>query len=170
MFQGTFLSPKGDPINNLTRLGHMSDEDQRRQLALLARMNGRHVEQNPAEAELAARIENFELAYRMQTAAPEAFDIDQESAETKTLYGIDPAQGLRAVCQSRQHCWRVDLSERGVRFVQIFSGGMENQLSWDGHSDIAGNHRQFAGETDQPIAAAVDRSGKQRGQLNSNAR
>ena len=161
VFQGTYLSPQGDPINNLNRLGHMSDADQRRQLALLARLNHRHEEQNPAEAELAARIENFELAYRMQTAAPEAFDIDQEPAEIKELYGID-----RKDCGpfARQALFARRLVERGVRFVQIFSGGMENQLSWDGHVDIAGNHRQFAGETDQPIAALLTDL-KQRGLL-----
>jgi len=163
VFQGTFLSPKGDPISNLTRPAHMSDENQRRQLALLARLNHRHEEQNPAEAELAARIENFELAYRMQTAAPEAFDIDQESAETKALYGID-----RKDCGpfAKQALLARRLVERGVRFVQIFSGGMENQLSWDGHVDIAGNHRQFAGETDQPIGALLTDL-KQRGLLDS---
>ncbi len=163
VYQGTFLSPKGDPIANLTRLGHMSDDDQRRQLALLAKLNQRHEEQNPGEVELAARIQNFELAYRMQTKAPEAFDVDQEPQQIKELYGID-----RKECAhfARQRLLARRLVERGVRFVQIFSGGMENQLSWDGHVDINGNHRQFAGETDQPIAALLTDL-KQRGLLDS---
>jgi hypothetical protein len=163
VYQGTFLNAQGDPINNLSRLGHMNDKEQRRQLDLLAKLNKRHQEQNAAEAELAARIESFELAYRMQMAAPEAFDISQEPAHIQQQYGID-----RKECShfAKQALLARRLVERGVRFVQIFSGGMENQLSWDGHIDIAGNHRQFAGETDQPIAALLSDL-KQRGLLDS---
>jgi hypothetical protein len=162
-YQGTFLNAKGDPINNLTRLPQLTDEGQRKQLDFLAEMNHRHLEQNPAEAELAARIESFELAYRMQTAAPEAFRVEDEPEHVRTAYGLD-----RKECGpfARQALLARRLVERGVRFVQIYSGGMENQLSWDGHIDIAGNHRQFAGETDQPIAALLADL-KQRGLLDS---
>jgi hypothetical protein len=163
VYQGTFLNAQGDPINNLTRLKHMSDADQRRQLDLLSRLNKRHHEQSGVEAELAARIESFELAYRMQTSAPEAFDISQEPEDIKKLYGID-----RKECAhfAKQALLARRLVERGVRYIQIFSGGMDNQLSWDGHVDIAGNHRQFAGETDQPIGALLADL-KQRGLLES---
>ncbi len=152
VYQGTFLAAQGDPIANLSRLPHMSTSEQRRQLDLIAKLNKQHQEQSPAEAELAARIESFELAYRMQTAAPEAFDIERESADVKKLYGLDNDKcahfGKQALMARR-------LVERGTRFVQIFSGGMDNQLSWDGHVDIEGNHRQFAEETDIPIAGLL---------------
>src|SRR5208283_2818685 len=105
-----------------------------------------------AEAELAARIQSYELAYRMQAAAPEAIDLDAEPESIKRLYGIgDP----RCDHVARQCLTARRLVERGVRFVQIYSGGMDNQLSWDGHSDIAKNHGGFAAETDQPIAGLL---------------
>ena len=106
-----------------------------------------------AEAELAARIQSYELAYRMQSAAPEAIDIDAEPQSVKQLYGIgDP----RCDHFARQCLTARRLVERGVRFVQIYSGGMENERSWDGHVDIKGNHEQFAGETDQPVAGLLE--------------
>jgi len=161
IFQGTALNAQGAPIDNLFRPEHMTDAEQRRQLDLLAKLNRRHQEQNPGEAELAARIESFELAYRMQVAAPEAFDIEHEQEHIKRLYGIDEK---RCAHFAKQALVARRLVERGVRFVQIYSGGMENERSWDGHRDIAGNHRQFAGETDQPIAALLTDL-KQRGLL-----
>jgi hypothetical protein len=105
-----------------------------------------------AESDLAARIESFELAFRMQTAAPQVMDIDNEPESTRKMYGVgDPKCDHFA----RQCLLARRLVERGVRFVQIYSGGMENQRSWDGHNDIQGNHAQFAGETDQPVAALL---------------
>ncbi|MEC7407889.1 MAG: DUF1501 domain-containing protein, partial [Planctomycetota bacterium] len=86
------------------------------------------------------------------TSAPESLDIDAEPEHVQRLYGIgDPKCDHFA----RQCLTARRLVERGVRFVQIYSGGMENQRSWDGHSDIEGNHRQFAGETDQPVAGLL---------------
>jgi len=151
-FQGTALNIQGDPINNLTRAAGMNDAQQRSQLDLLAKLNRHHFDANPAESELTARIESFELAYRMQLAAPEALDVDRESDTTKTLYGVDDP---RCAHFAKQCLMARRLVERGVRFVQMYSGGMENERSWDGHVDIAGNHRQFAGETDKPIAALL---------------
>ncbi|MCA9067872.1 MAG: DUF1501 domain-containing protein [Planctomycetaceae bacterium] len=152
VYQGTYLRPQGEPIDNLARPSVMPDAAQRNQLDLLKQLNGLHWEQHQAENELAARIESFELAYRMQTAAPEALDIAAESKPVQELYGIGDKQ-----CDhfARQCLMARRLIERGVRFVQIYSGGMENQRSWDGHSDIAGNHRQFAGETDRPVAGLL---------------
>lgn len=152
VFQGTALNAQGAPIDNMIRPAHMSDDDQRRQLDLLAKLNKRHAAENPGEADLAARIESFELAYRMQTAAPEAFDLDREPENIRKLYGIDEKKCSHF---AKQALIARRLVERGVRFVQIYSGGMENQLSWDGHIDIAGNHRGFAEETDRPIAALL---------------
>jgi hypothetical protein len=152
VYQGTWLRPKGDPIDNLKPPSGMSDSAQRAQLDLLARLNGRHSTHSPADSELRARIESFELAYRMQTAAPEAFDIEHEAEGVKGLYGLDQphCRHFAAQCLMARR-----LVERGVRFVQIYSGGMENQRSWDGHEDIVGNHRGFARETDQPIAGLL---------------
>ncbi len=152
IYQGTALNAQGAPIDNLSRPEHMTDAEQRRQLDLLAKLNRRHQEQNPGEAELAARIESFELAYRMQMAAPEAFDIDSEPEYIRKMYGVDEK---RCAHFAKQALVARRMVERGVRFVQIYSGGMENERSWDGHRDIDGNHRQFAGETDQPIGALL---------------
>jgi hypothetical protein len=152
VYQGTALNAQGAPINNMARPGDVSDAQQRAQLALINRLNRRHYEQSPQEAELAARIESFELAYRMQMAAPEALDISKEPEAIRAMYGVDDK---RCAHFARQCLMARRLVERGVRFVQIYSGGMENERSWDGHIDIAGNHRQFAGETDVPIAALL---------------
>ena len=152
VYQGTWLRPKGEPIENLRHPMGMDDESQRSQLDLLARLNRRQLSGSAAEGELAARIESFELAYRMQAAAPEAFAIDREPESVRTLYGLDQphCRHVAAQCLTARR-----LVERGVRFVQIYSGGMDNQRSWDGHEDIVGNHRGFARETDQPIAGLL---------------
>jgi hypothetical protein len=152
VYQGTWLRPKGEPIENLKPPAEMGAGGQRAQLDLLARLNGLQLDQAPDEKELAARIESFELAYRMQTAAPEAFDIEREPDSVKRLYGLDQkhCRHIAAQCMMARR-----MVERGVRFVQIYSGGMENQRSWDGHEDIVGNHGGFARETDQPIAGLL---------------
>jgi len=122
------------------------------QLDLLNRLNGRAQREHPEEADLAARIESFELAYRMQMAAPEALDIASEPASIQKLYGLD---NPKCTHFARQCLTARRLVERGVRFVQIYSGGMENERSWDGHTDIAKNHGGFAAETDTPIAGLL---------------
>jgi hypothetical protein len=152
VYQGTALKAQGAPLDDLVRSDRMTDAQQRAQLDLLARLNRRQLEENPAEADLAARIESFELAYRMQMAAPEAIDLAQESEATQKLYGLDNQQCGHF---ARQCLIARRMVERGVRFVQIYSGGMENERSWDGHRDIHKNHTGFAGETDQPIAALL---------------
>jgi Protein of unknown function (DUF1501) len=152
VYQGTHLAPKGPPIDNLVRDASMTDIEQRAQLDLVRQLNQRHHDRFAAESDLSARIESFELAYRMQSAAPEAIDIDSEPAHIKRLYGLDDP---RCDHVARQCLSARRLIERGVRFVQIYSGGMENQLSWDGHSDIKGNHQQFAGETEKPVAGLL---------------
>jgi hypothetical protein len=153
VYQGTAFAPQGQPIDNLARPADLAPDRQRAQLDLLARLNRPALERHPAEADLAARVESFELAYRMQMAAPEALDVDRETAETKRLYGLDVPKSAHF---ARQCLTARRLVERGVRFVQIYSGGMENERSWDGHVNIAGNHRGFAEETDKPIAGLLD--------------
>ncbi|MCH1494169.1 MAG: DUF1501 domain-containing protein [Rubripirellula sp.] len=152
VFQGTYLRPTGDPIANLNRVTGVTDQGQRQQLGLLEKLNQIHLDKHPEQRELAARIESFELAYRMQMSAPESLDIDSEPEHIHRLYGVGDN---RCDHFARQCLTARRLVERGVRFVQIYSGGMENQRSWDGHSDIEGNHRQFAGETDQPVAGLL---------------
>jgi hypothetical protein len=163
VYQGTWLKPKGEPIENLKPSANATPQNQRAQLDLLARLNRRHLAENPIESELSARIESFELAYRMQTAAPEAFDISHEPAHVQKLYGIDQKHCAHFASQCLTARRMV---ERGVRFVQIYSGGMENQQSWDCHADLVGNHRGFALEADQPVAALLADL-EQRGMLES---
>jgi hypothetical protein len=152
VYQGTHLRPTGQPIDNLVRPAGESDAAQRNQLDLMKHLNELHQQHHASEAELTARIESFELAYRMQAAAPEAMDLTAEPAHIQKLYGLgDPACDHFA----RQCLTARRLIERGVRFVQIYSGGMENQRSWDGHIDIQGNHTQFASETDRPVAGLL---------------
>ena len=155
VYQGTHLRPKGEPIRNLSRIAR-SNGVQRAQLDLLVRLERQRqrAEQNarPRDREIDARIENFELAYRMQSTAPEVFDVEREPAHIQQLYGT----GQKHCGPFARQCLLARrLVERGVRFVQIYSGGNENQRSWDGHQDIRGNHTQFAGETDQPVAALI---------------
>ncbi len=159
VFQGTALNAQGAPINNLYKREGLTDEQQVAQLNLLRKLNAH--QPNSDEADLAARIESYELAYRMQMAAPEALDIESEPAHIRELYGIDNPK-----CQhfAKQVLTARRLVERGVRFVQIYSGGMENERSWDGHTNIKDNHSQFAGETDIPIGGLLTDL-KQRGLL-----
>jgi Protein of unknown function (DUF1501) len=152
VYQGTHLRPSGPPIDNLSRPVEMTNTEQRAQLDLIQQFNKQDHAQRAAEAELTARMESFELAYRMQAAAPEAVDLGAEPVHIRRLYGFGD---VRCDHFARQCLIARRLVERGVRFVQIYSGGMENQRSWDGHNDIKGNHAQFAGETDQPVAGLL---------------
>lgn len=163
VYQGTWMKPQGDPIDNLYRPKDQGEDQQRAALDLLAKLNKRKLAEQPHEAELAARIESFELAYRMQSAAPEAIDIAQEPEHIHKLYGIDDK---RCTHFAKQCLIARRLVERGTRFIQIYSGGMENELSWDGHQNIEKNHRGFAGEIDTPVAALLADL-KQRGLLDS---
>ncbi|HEY2911462.1 MAG TPA: DUF1501 domain-containing protein, partial [Gemmataceae bacterium] len=152
VFQGTAFKPQGQPIDNLTRPADLPADRQRAQLDLLKKLNAKEMRQHPDEPDLAARVESFELAYRMQMAAPDVLDLNKETEETKKLYGLD---NPKATHFAKQCLTARRLVERGVRFVQIYSGGMDNDLSWDGHNNIVKNHGGFALETDQPIAGLL---------------
>ncbi|MFN6105035.1 MAG: DUF1501 domain-containing protein [Planctomycetaceae bacterium] len=152
VFQGTALKAQGAPLDDLLRPTGQTDGQQRSQLDLVRAINRRQLADRPGDSELAARIESFELAYRMQMAAPDAIDVGAESQATQALYGLDNSKCTHF---ARQCLIARRMVERGVRFVQIYSGGMDNELSWDGHSDIQKNHRGFAAETDQPIAGLL---------------
>jgi hypothetical protein len=163
VFQGTALKAQGAPIDDLERATGLAEGQQRAQLDLLNRFNRDHMQQTGPDGELSARIESFELAYRMQMAAPDAMAWDKETEQTRKLYGID---NPKCTHFAKQCLMARRMVERGVRFVQIYSGGEENERSWDGHTNIADNHRGFAGETDVPIAGLLTDL-KQRGLLDS---
>jgi len=152
VYQGTALKPQGEPIDNLQRPPGVTLSQQRRQLDLLGQLQREHAPSPADAAAWSAQLQSYELAYRMQMTAPEIFDISRESQATHQLYGVDhPQCGHFA----KQCLLARRLVEQGVRCVQIYSGGMENERSWDGHKDIADNHRGFAQETDQPVAALL---------------
>jgi Protein of unknown function (DUF1501) len=163
IYQGTGFKPQGAPIEDLYRSNDLTPEQQRAQLDLLNRLNRKRQEAVPTEPELTARVETFELAYRMQMAAPEALDINRETPATHKLYGLD---NPKCAHFAKQCLMARRLVERGVRCVQIYSGGEENEKSWDGHTNIAANHSGFAAETDVPIAGLLADL-EQRGLLDS---
>jgi hypothetical protein len=150
IFQGTHVDTRHTDIEKLienVRNPQFSRKQQRVQLDALRELNRLHLDERGPDAALEARIQSFELAFRMQSAAAEAFDVSREPQHVLDRYG----EGT----QARQILIARRLVERGVRFVQIYSGGMENERSWDGHTNIKDNHSQFAGETDIPIGALL---------------
>ena len=151
-YQGTIFRASGTPIVDLKP--PLEAERQRARLDLLATLNDLDLRRNPGNSELAARIASYELAYRMQSAAPEAVDVERESPETRKLYGLD-----EPVTEpfGRQCLMARRLAERGVRFVQLFHGGLGNQNTdtWDAHENVEANHRQHAAEVDKPIAGLL---------------
>lgn len=147
-----------EAIDNLARDKRHSDEQQRSQLEILRKLNQAHAAERPTQADLAARINSYELAYRMQLAAPEAMNLATETEATHKLYGLD-----RPECATfaRQCLLARRMVERGVRFVQIFAGkgvggdGSVNDVPWDCHSNVEVNHRSCGLYTDQPAAALL---------------
>ena len=151
-FQGTMFRPIGDPILDLRGPAHLDRTAQRRQLDLLAQLNDRHLAARKGGSDLAARIESYELAYRMQAEAPEAVDLTKETKKTLDLYGV----GQQPTDEFGRNCLIARrLVERGVRFVQLYSGGGHLEDTWDAHKSIEKNHGQHAAEIDQPIAALL---------------
>jgi uncharacterized protein (DUF1501 family) len=153
-YQGTQFRSTGDPIVDLKPPAGMSADSQRARLDALAKLNELDMQKFPGNSELAARISSYELAYRMQGCAPGAVDVASESAATKTLYGLDEQISEPF---GRQCLMARRLVERGVRFVQIFAGGVGNQNAdtWDAHDDIKTNHTQHAAETDRPMSGLL---------------
>jgi hypothetical protein len=156
VYQGTHIDTQHEEIDKLIeniRNPAVDRDQQRRQLDLLARLNARHLETHQHDAALEARIHSFELAYRMQDEAAEAFDLSREPLHVRRLYG-DGVQGRQMLIARR-------LIERGVRFVQVWHGQGQ---PWDSHDDIEVNHRNLARQCDRAIAALL-RDLKQRGLL-----
>ena len=159
LYQGTVLRAKEPRIFNLNAPAHLKGDVQRNYLDFLNQLNQAHLAKRPGENSLEARINSYELAARMQTAATDALDISGESATTKKLYGIDQdatrEYGTRCLIARR-------LVEYGVRFVQLFLNGQP----WDNHQNIHGSLPGICRRTDQPAAALVTDL-KQRGLLDS---
>ena len=150
-YQGTRVTdPTGaEPFANLAPPDHIDDERQRRRLDLINRVNAAHAARLPHVSELDARIRSYELAYRMQSAAPEAVDLSAETEATKTLYGLDDkaTQDYGRICLLARR-----MVERGVRFVQLYSGAGSG---WDAHAGIEHNHSRNCRSVDRPIAGLL---------------
>jgi len=146
VYQGTPLRAKGAPILDLAPPPGVSAERQRRNLDLLARLNAGHAAHHPGADALAARMESYELAYRMQLEVPGVLDLQGEDAATRELYGLgrEPTDAFGRKCLLARR-----LVERGVRFVQLYHG------TWDSHDYIERAHGNLVRAVDQPIAALI---------------
>jgi len=148
-YQGVPMRAGPQPILHLRPQPQISLAQQQATLEFAQRLNRRHLEERDHDDELSARIRAYELAYRMQSAAPELVDLSGETAETLSLYGADSAPtsdfGRRCLLARR-------MIERGVRFVQVYSGDTNG---WDAHSDVMKNHTQMCQSTDKPIAGLL---------------
>ena len=156
-FQGTPLRPKGSPILDLRPPESVSREEQRRNLDLIATLNQTHLAEHPEHEELSARMDSYELAFRMQMQVPETLDLSNESQATQEMYGVgaEPTDAFGRKCLLARK-----LVEKGVRFVQLYHG------SWDSHDYIERAHGNLVRAVDQPIAALIADL-KQRGLLES---
>lgn len=150
--QGTLFRSGGTPLLNLATPQGTTDSTQRQSLDLLNSLNRQHLASRSGDSELLARIESYELAYRMQTEALKVVEIEDTDAATQEMYGLyDPITadfGRKCLITRR-------LIQNGVRFIQLYSGGGHIEDTWDGHSDCITNHKTHAGETDKPIAALI---------------
>ena len=161
-YQGVVFRSKGDPILNLKHVDGMAPDQQRTLIDSLNHLNNGHLESRFDNTNLAARIASYELAFKMQAEAPEAIDIDKrtrgdETRSTGSMSSRTEDFGRKCLLARR-------LVERGVRFIQIYSGGAHNDSNWDAHGDLEKNHNYHAGNTDKPIAGLI-KDLKRRGML-----
>ncbi|MCG8648993.1 MAG: DUF1501 domain-containing protein, partial [Pirellulales bacterium] len=151
-YQGTVFRSEGAPILDLAPPQDLPAGVQRELIDSIQKANRRHLDTHAGNDDLASRIASYELAYNMQSTAPEAVDLAQEDAKTIEMYGINQDRtrdfGTRCLMARR-------LVERGVRFIQLYSGGAHNDDNWDAHGDLELNHNRHAGRTDQPVAALL---------------
>lgn len=149
VYQGTQFRASANPVYYVTPPETVSDAQQRGKIDLLAQLNRRYSADKPDDTELLARLNSYELAYRMQAAAPEAVDLSKETEATKKLYGIGNSvtdkYGTMCLLARR-------LVERDVRFIQLYSG---SGSAWDAHNNIEGNHTKMCASSDQPIAGLL---------------
>jgi len=160
-YQGVVVRSQGAPILDLRPPSDIPPAVQRRLLDRLLEKNREHQLRQTDNSDLAARIASYELAYKMQQHAPEAVDFADEADHTKQLYGLDQP---RTEDFARKCILARRLVERGVRFIQVYSGGNHNDANWDAHGDLEKNHNYHAGNTDQPVAGLL-KDLKQRGLL-----
>ncbi len=150
VYQGTLLRKGASPILNLKPPGEITEEQNRRTFDLVKQLNEKNL--TAGDTDLEARISTYELAFKMQKHAPDAVDLSQETKETQALYGIDRKEtadfGTRLLLARR-------LIERGVRFVQVYSGGGPLSMQWDAHDDVNQNHEKMCGHVDKPIAGLL---------------
>ncbi|MBX7168714.1 MAG: DUF1501 domain-containing protein [Pirellulales bacterium] len=161
--QGVTLRSSGAPIDDLVPARAISSDRDRATREALAALNAQHLADHAGDDVLAARLRSYELAARMQTAVPEVADLAQETESTRQLYGLDRVESAdfgRGCLLARR------LLERGVRFVQLFSGGSfgSPRINWDGHEDMRENHGREAPRIDRPVAGLL-RDLRQRGLL-----
>ena len=162
-FQGTDFNAT-NPLRNLRLPAGVGAKTDLATRSFLRRINERHLERFPGDSELSARISSYELAAKMQLSVPEVSDLSKETGQTQTAYGVNDKQtsdmGRRCLLGRR-------LMERGVRFVQLYSGGPiagSPRASWDAHESVKQNHGHEAGRIDRPVAALL-RDLKERGML-----
>jgi hypothetical protein len=161
--QGVVMRSQGNPIDDLFSAERIAPDDERTTRQLIEDLNQRHLQAHPVSDALAARMHSYQLAARMQLAVPEVTDLSRESKATQRTYGLERRETAdfgRGCLLARR------LLERGVRFVELFSGGTfgSPRRNWDGHEDMAQNHGQEALRIDQPVAALV-KDLRQRGML-----
>jgi Protein of unknown function (DUF1501) len=160
-YQPTMFGSSPRPVRNLDLPSGVSLQERRRTIELIQKLN--QANPDPRDEEFDARIDAYDLAFKMQTEAPEVFDLSRESKATLDLYGVgsEPTHDYGRRCLLARR-----LVEKGVRFMVVVSGGGPGNLQWDAHADIEGNHKRMAGQTDKPIAALL-KDLKQRGLLDS---
>jgi hypothetical protein len=161
VYQPTMLRPGGRPVLNLKPPSGGSIEDRRKIVDLIRDLNT--ADMDPDDSEFSARLNAYDLAFKMQTEAPAVFDLSSESAQTLEMYGVGKSPtddyGRRCLLARR-------MIEKGVRFVTVVSGGGPGNMQWDAHEDMEENHPRMAAQTDQPMAALL-KDLKQRGLLDS---
>jgi hypothetical protein len=160
-YQPTMLRPGANPILNLDLPKGVSRAQRRRTIDFIKEMG--QASMAPEDNQISARLASYELAFRMQTEAPEIVDISKESRQTQELYGIgqQPTDDYGRRCLLARR-----MVEKGVRFVCVVSGGGPAEAQWDAHSDIDDNHSRLAAQTDKPVAGLL-KDLKQRGMLES---
>lgn len=160
--QGVVLNTNGQAVRNLQPATKLDGATQAARFATVAELNRRHLAERGSDDALESRMRSYELAARMQLAIPRATDLNQETAATQTMYGVDReecADFARACLLSRR------LLEHGVRFIQLWSGAaFGTEVHWDAHGSVPSNHRREAGKIDQPVAALL-KDLRQRGML-----
>lgn len=151
-FQGTAFRSGNTPIVDLNPPKFIDPHEQRAEVDFIQKLNHEHLQRHEANSDLDARIASYELAFKMQTHAPEAVDISKETEATKKLYGI----GEKTTDYFGRQCLIARrMVERGVRFIQLYSGGGHQQESWDAHYGLDENHRLHCAETDKPMAGLI---------------